>query len=89
MNTQTRLKLTLGTAGFLGLVTLIALFGKLETVATAGIAAIMTILSAYIWSQTLRPTIYENENDTKRNKRAKRSRSNNTGAGNMDNSNPQ
>ena len=56
MNTQTRFKLTLVTAGFLALVTLLALASKMETVATASIAGIMTILSAYIWSQTTRPS---------------------------------
>jgi hypothetical protein len=56
MNTQTRFKLTLFTAGFLAIVTLLAIGAKMETVATAAIAAIMTILSAYIWSQTQRPS---------------------------------
>jgi hypothetical protein len=56
MNTQTRFKLTLVTAVFLALVTLLALASKMETVATASIAGIMTILSAYIWSQTTRPS---------------------------------
>ena len=56
MNTQTRFKLTLFTAGFLALVTLLAIGSKMETVATAAIAGIMTILSAYIWSQTQRPS---------------------------------
>lgn len=56
MNTQTRFKLTMVAAGFLALVTLLALASKMETVATASIAGIMTILSAYIWSQTTRPS---------------------------------
>jgi hypothetical protein len=55
MNSQTRFKLTLYAAGFLALVTLLAIGSKMETVATAAIAGIMTILSAYIWSQTQRP----------------------------------
>ena len=56
MNTQTRFKLTLFAAAFLALVTLLAIGSKMETVATASIAGIMTILSAYIWSQTQRPS---------------------------------
>lgn len=60
MNTRTRYKLTLFAAGFLALVTLLAIASKMETVATASIAGIMTILSAYIWSQTTRPSKNEN-----------------------------
>ena len=56
MNNQTRFKLTLFAAAFLALVTLLAIGSKMETVATAAIAGIMTILSAYIWSQTQRPS---------------------------------
>jgi hypothetical protein len=60
MTTRTRYKLTLFAAGFLALVTLLAIASKMETVATASIAGIMTILSAYIWSQTTRPSKNEN-----------------------------
>ncbi len=56
MNNQTRFKLTLYAAAFLAVVTLLAIASKMETVATAAIAGIMTILSAYIWSQTQRPS---------------------------------
>ena len=56
MNTRTRYKLTLFTAVFLALITLLAIGTKMETVATASIAGLMTILSAYIWSQTTRPS---------------------------------
>jgi uncharacterized membrane protein YciS (DUF1049 family) len=56
MNSRTRYKLTLLAAGFLALVTLLAIAFKMETVATASIAGMMTILSAYIWSQTTRPS---------------------------------
>lgn len=59
MNNQTRFKLTLFAAAFLALVTLLAIGSKMETVATAAIAGIMTILSAYIWSQTQRPSHHE------------------------------
>lgn len=56
MNNRTRYKLTLLAAAFLALVTLLAIGSKMETVATASIAGMMTILSAYIWSQTTRPS---------------------------------
>jgi hypothetical protein len=49
MNSQTRLKLTLSAAAFLAIVTLLSIYSKMEGVATASIAGIMTILSAYIW----------------------------------------
>jgi hypothetical protein len=60
MKTRTRYKLTLFTAVFLALITLLAIGTKMETVATASIAGLMTILSAYIWSQTTRPSHLEN-----------------------------
>lgn len=56
MRIQTRFKLTLVAAVFLAVVTLLAIWANMETVATASIAGIMTILSAYIWSQTTRPS---------------------------------
>lgn len=59
MNTKTRLKLTVIAALFLGGITLMATIMKLEVVATTSIAGIMTILSAYIWAQTKRPSGYE------------------------------
>ena len=67
MNSQTRLKLTLSAAAFLALVTLLSIYSKMEGVATASIAGIMTILSAYIWSQTTRPSKdeYVNKNTRK------------------------
>ena len=60
MNSQTRLKVTLSAAAFLAIVTLLSIYSKMEGVATASIAGIMTILSAYIWSQTTRPSHLEN-----------------------------
>ena len=63
MTYRTRYNLTLIAAGFLALVTLLAIGSKMETVATASIAGIMTVLSAYIWSQTTRPS--RNEQTTK------------------------
>jgi hypothetical protein len=56
MNTKTRLKLTVIAALFLGGITIMATIMKMEVVATTSIAGIMTILSAYIWSQTTRPS---------------------------------
>ena len=69
MNNQTRFKLTLFAAAFLALVTLLAIGSKMETVATAAIAGIMTILSAYIWSQTQRPS--HNEYASKRTQKSR------------------
>lgn len=62
MTYRTRYKLTLIAAAFLALVTLLAIGSKMETVATASIAGIMTVLSAYIWSQTTRPSKNEQTN---------------------------
>ena len=59
MNTKTRLKLTVIAALFLGGITIMATIMKMEVVATTSIAGIMTILSAYIWAQTKRPSRYE------------------------------
>ena len=59
MTTKTRLKLTVIAALFLGGITIMATIMKMEVVATTSIAGIMTILSAYIWAQTKRPSGYE------------------------------
>lgn len=59
MTTKTRLKLTVIAGLFLAAITLTATFMKMEAVATTSIAGIMTILSAYIWAQTKRPSGYE------------------------------
>jgi len=73
MTYRTRYKLTLLTAGFLALVTLLAIGSKMETVATASIAGIMTILSAYIWSQTTRPSKNECNNQYPKKQRSAKS----------------
>ena len=73
MTTRTRYKLTLFAAAFLALVTLLAIASKMETVATVSIAGIMTILSAYIWSQTTRPS--KNEYTSQYPKKQSRSKS--------------
>ncbi|MBU6158718.1 MAG: hypothetical protein KGP35_06765 [Bacteroidetes bacterium] len=65
MKTKTRFKLTVIAGIFLGCLTIIATLLKMEVVATTCIAGIMTILSAYIWAQTKRPSTNETaDNDT-------------------------
>jgi hypothetical protein len=59
MTTKTRFKLTVIAGLFLGIITIAAIISKMEVVATTSIAGIMTILSAYIWAQTTRPSGYE------------------------------
>jgi flagellar biosynthesis component FlhA len=76
MNNQTRFKLTLFAAAFLAVVTLLAIGSKMETVTTAAIAGIMTILSAYIWSQTQRPS--QNENASKRTQKSRSAKTDRT-----------
>jgi hypothetical protein len=58
----------------LALVTLLAIGSKMETVATASIAGMMTILSAYIWSQTTRPSKNEQTNKHPRKQAAAKNR---------------
>ena len=58
MNYQTRYQLTRRAGVYLALVTLIAIFMHMETLATSCIAGLMTILSAYIWAQTRRPSVF-------------------------------
>jgi hypothetical protein len=74
MTYRTRYKLTLIAAAFLALVTLLAIGSKMETVATASIAGMMTILSAYIWSQTTRPSKNEQTNKHPRKQAASKNR---------------
>ncbi|MEX0635899.1 MAG: hypothetical protein WD135_03955 [Ferruginibacter sp.] len=69
MNHRTRYRLTLFAAAFLAIVTLLSIAAKMETVATASIAGMMTILSAYIWSQTTRPS--QNEYASKAHKKSR------------------
>lgn len=84
MNSQTRLKLTLSAAAFLALVTLLSIYSKMEGVATASIAGIMTILSAYIWSQTTRPSKDEYTSVSKQQKSSKHTASHRNHIRNMD-----
>lgn len=62
MNTKTRFKLTVIAGSFLSVMTVLATVLKQEIVATTSLTGIMTILSAYIWSQTRRPSYNENAN---------------------------
>jgi hypothetical protein len=59
MRTKSRLKLTVAAFLLLGILAFMATMHEMETIATTAIAGIMTILSAYIWAQTKRPSIYE------------------------------
>ena len=63
MTTKTRFKLTVIAGFFLACITVLAVAFKMEVVATCSITAIMTILSAYIWAQTKRPSSNENVDD--------------------------
>ena len=63
MTTKTRFKLTVIAGFFLACITVLAVAFKMEVVATCSITAIMTILSAYIWAQTKRPSSNENADD--------------------------
>jgi hypothetical protein len=61
MNTRTRLKTTLATALFMAGIILLATLLHLEVIASAAIASLMTILSAYLWAETKRPSIPKNK----------------------------
>jgi hypothetical protein len=71
MNTSTRYRITLIAALFLAIITITAVFRSMEMVAATSIAGIMTILSAYIWSQTQRPTQHESNQSFKKPRAAK------------------
>lgn len=59
MNTHTRFKITIAAAFFLAILATLSIILKMETVAVTSITGILTILSAYIWAQTKRPTHHE------------------------------
>ena len=59
MNTHTRFKITIAAAFFLASLATLSIIMKMETVAVTSITGILTILSAYIWAQTKRPTHHE------------------------------
>jgi len=71
MNTSTRYRITLIAAVFLAVITITAVFRSMEMVAATSIAGIMTILSAYIWSQTQRPTYHESNQPYKKPRASK------------------
>ena len=48
--------ITLLAAAFLAVVVVLSIFKGMESAASTAIAALMTILSTYIWSQTKRPS---------------------------------
>lgn len=56
MNYSKRLFIATVALVFLVLTTYIAIYSRMETVATSCIAGVMTILSTYIWAETKRPT---------------------------------
>jgi len=53
---RTRLRLASLTGLYFAALTLLATLLKLETVAVAAISGMMTILSAYLWAETKRPS---------------------------------
>ena len=60
MKARTRLKTTLATALFMAGIILLATLMQLEVIASAAIGSLMTILSAYLWAETKRPSIPKN-----------------------------
>ncbi len=56
MRNSTRYLITIIAAILLAVVVVLSIFKAMESVASTAIAALMTILSTYIWSQTKRPS---------------------------------
>jgi hypothetical protein len=56
MSKRTRFKISLAAMAFLVLTTYVAMILRQEIVATSCIAGLMTVLSAYIWAETRRPS---------------------------------
>lgn len=56
LHKSTRYLITLLAAAFLAVVVVLSIFKGMESAASTAIAALMTILSTYIWSQTKRPS---------------------------------
>ena len=84
MNTSTRYRTTLFAAFFLAVITLTAVLRGMEMVAATSIAGIMTILSAYIWSQTQRPSLHEPPKPTHKPRLPKRHAHHRRGATDVD-----
>ncbi len=61
MTNSRRLTLTLIAGGILSLLAAFAVYRQMETVASACVAGIMTILSIYIWGETRRPSGKDNQ----------------------------
>jgi hypothetical protein len=53
---QTRYKISIAASVFLALVVILSTFKATENIGVAAIAAIMTILTSYIWGETKRPS---------------------------------
>lgn len=84
MNTSTRYRITLIAAVFLAVITITAVFRSMEMVAATSIAGIMTILSAYIWSQTKRPTYHESNQSNQKPRATKNPAGRNTRPARLD-----
>ncbi len=56
MSKRTRFKISLAAMAFLVVTTYVSMMLRLEIVATSCIAGLMTVLSAYIWAETQRPS---------------------------------
>ncbi len=57
MTKRTRFKISIIAGLLLYSLAVLAVFKSMENVAITSIAGIMTILSAYIWAETKRPSI--------------------------------
>jgi len=53
---QTRYKISIGASVFLAMVIILSIFKTTESIGVSAIAAMMTILSSYIWGETKRPS---------------------------------
>jgi len=53
---QTRYKISIGASIFLAVVVVLSIFKTTENIGVSAIAAIMTILTSYIWGETKRPS---------------------------------
>jgi hypothetical protein len=56
MTSRTRLKLTMVALSFLMVMGAVAAIRKMDGVASASIAGVMTTLTTYVWAETKRPS---------------------------------
>lgn len=56
METKTRLKIALGGGGFLMALATVAVFKGMEGLASACVGGLMTILSMYVYGESVRPS---------------------------------